>query len=141
MPRVDTWKLAVESMLEQWGREFSLHREPDGLGFATKNLLYEVIRHAGPPPRATGYKPLEINLQALAVEYAVMEIGRTDPATAWVLRAAHCSYGRRRYERFWKANELLSEAGLPNVRLAAYLDLVTRGEQRLSQILVEEATC
>jgi hypothetical protein len=139
MPQIDTFGMAVRAMMDQWGRTFAMHRDGENLGFATKNILYELMRHEGAPPRTTGNKPLEINLQALAVEYAVLDIARDDAATAWVLRAYHCGQGRRRFERFWFANHLLARAGLAQVRMSGYLDLAERGEQRVARILAEEA--
>jgi hypothetical protein len=73
------------------------------------------------------------------VEDAVLQIARTDPTTAWVLRAFHCGRGRRNYERFWQANELLKKAGLAPIRRASYQDIAKRGEQRIGRVLEADA--
>lgn len=140
MTQVDTFGIAVRAMLEGWGRTFAIHRDCEYLGHAGVNMLQVLIDHKGEmPAKATGYKPLEINLQHLAVEYAVLAIARTDPTTAWILRAYYCTQGRRRFERFESANEMLKRAGLAKVSRASYLDLAERGEQRISRILQKEA--
>jgi hypothetical protein len=139
MAQIDTFGFTISLMLEEWADAFALHRDGEHLGWATKNMLYEFERHGGSPPRTTGRPPLNIPRRALLIEYAVMQIARTDPTTAWVLRAYHCSRGRRNYERFWKANALLTRAGLPTIRRAGYQDLAKSGEDRIARILASEA--
>jgi len=140
MSQIDTFGLAVRAMLDGWGRTFALHRDCDYLGHSGVNMLQVLIDHKGEmPAKATGYKPMEINLQHLAVEYAVLAIARTDPATAWVLRAYYCTPGRRRFERYEAANAMLVKAGLPTISRASYMDLAESGEQRIYRILMAEA--
>jgi hypothetical protein len=129
----------VACMLEVWADNYALHRDGERLGFPSKNLLYEVERHGGPPPRSMGTPPINIPKPAMLVEYAVLQIARTDPATAWVLRAFHCGRGRRNYERFWLANALMTRAGLPAIRRASYQDLAKTGEERVGRIIAQTA--
>lgn len=135
--QIDMMAVQVAVWLDRWAEAFALHRDGENLGFASRNMLYEVIRHGGAPPRATGYKPLSIAMEAMIIEGAVLQIARTDPATAWVLRAFHCGRGRRNFERFEQANELLDKAKLPRVNLSSYQDMAKRGEQRISRLLKE----
>lgn len=140
MSQVDTFGIAVRAMLEGWGRTFAIHRDCEYLGHAGVNMLQVLIDHKGEmPAKATGYKPLEINLQHLAVEYAVLAIARTDPTTAWVLRAYYCTQGRRRFERYEAANAMLAKAGLHTLTRASYMDLAESGEARVARILEKEA--
>lgn len=140
MSQIDTFGLAVRAMMDGWGRTFALHRDCEYLGHSGVNMLQVLIDHKGEmPAKPTGFKPLEINLQHLAVEYAVLAIARTDPATAWVLRAYYCTQGRRRFERFESANDMLARAGLPRVSRASYMDMAERGEFRVAKILEKEA--
>jgi hypothetical protein len=122
-------------MIDLWADHYALHRDGERLGFPSKNLLYEAIRHKGVPPRTSGRPPLNIPTSAMMVEQAVLQIGRDDPPTAWVLRAFHCGRGRRNYERFWLANDLLNRAGLPSIRRASYQDLAKAGEDRIGRII------
>lgn len=129
----------VACMMDVWADNYALHRDDERLGFPSKNMLYEVIRHEGMPPRTTGRPPLNIPKTAMMVEEAVLQIARTDPATAWVLRAFHCGRGRRNYERFWLANALMTKAGLPPIRRASYQDLARAGEDRVGRIIAQTA--
>lgn len=138
MSQIDTYSVTIALMMECWGDAYALHRDGEQLGFASKNMLYEFERHGGSPPRTTGRPPINIPRQALLVEYAVLQIARTDPTTAWVLRAFHCGRGRRNYERFWQANALLTKAGLNPIRRASYQDLAKRGEERVGRVLESE---
>lgn len=133
--QIDMMAVQVAVWLDRWAEAFALHRDGENLGYPSKNILYDIIRHKEVPPRATGYKPLTIDMQAMLIEGVVLKIARTDPTTAWVLRAYHCGRGRRRFERFDQANELLRRAQLPTVSVSSYEDLAKRGEQRISRIL------
>ncbi len=129
----------VRRRLEHWGDEFALHKDCEYLGHASKNLLAVLMEHHEMPGRATGYKPLEVNVEAQQVEDAVCEIGRHAPAIGWVLRAYYCGQGRKKNERWETANMLLSTAGLPMVSQASYLDMARRGTERVHGMLLAVA--
>lgn len=139
MAQIDRFNELVRHMMLQWGDAYPLSHRTENLGFPSKNLLHEVIRHGGAPPRASGMRPMNIPTDALEVEYAVLQIARDDQLTAWVLRAFHCGRGRRNYERFWQANELLAKAGLSPIRRASYQDLVRSGEYRVGRIIAGQS--
>lgn len=138
MAQIERFRELVSHMMRQWGDAFPLTHRTENLGFASKNLLHEVIRHGGAPPRASGTKPMNIPNDAMEVELAVLQIARDDATTAWVLRAFHCGRGRRNYERFWQANELLRSADLPPLRRQAYQDLVRAGEDRVGRLIATQ---
>lgn len=133
--QLDTVGPYVRRRLEHWGDEFALGRDCDHLGYSSKNLLHILMEHHGMPGRATGYKPLEVNAEAQEVEDAVYRIARTDPQTAWVLRAYYCGRGRRKIERYETANMMLANAGLPMMRQRAYLECAARGTYNVQEIL------
>lgn len=112
MTQVDTFGAYVRARLEHWGREFALHRDCEYLGHRSKDTLQVLIEHRGElPARTTGYKPLELNLEALQIEQIVSMIGRESPLRATVLRAYYCGVGRRGVERLETANAMLAKAG------------------------------
>lgn len=127
----------VASMLDDWGREFAIHRDCEYLGHQSKNMLQVLIEHKGEmPARPTGFKPLEVNPDALLVERAVTDIARSDVTMAQCLRAYHCGQGRRRNERFHQANELLARHH-KRVTRAQYMDLVQRGFHEVQARLLD----
>lgn len=109
MTQVDTFGAYVRARLEHWGREFALHRDCEYLGHRSKDVLQILIEHRGDmPPRATGFKPLEMNIEALQIEQIVSIMGRESPLRATVLRAYYCGTGRRGVERLETANLMLA---------------------------------
>jgi hypothetical protein len=127
----------VASMLDDWGREFAIHRDCEYLGHQSKNMLQVLIEHRGEmPARPTGFKPVEINPDALLVERAVTDIARVDILMAHCLRAYHCGFGRRRNERFHQANELLARHR-KRVTRSQYMDLVRRGFDEVRDRLLD----
>lgn len=131
MSQIDTFGAMVRGMLDHWGHEFALCRDCEYLGHQSKNLLQVLIEHRGMPPRTTGYKPLETDMQAQAVEDLVTDIARTNVTMACVLRAYFCGSGRRKVERWETANLLVTNAGEPMLGVNAYLDYARRGEERI----------
>lgn len=135
MGQVDTFGATVRGMLDHWGHEFALCRDCEYLGHQSKNILQVLIEHRGMPARATGYKPLETDMQAQAVEDLVTDIARTNVTMACVLRAYFCGSGRRKVERWETANLLVTNAGEPMLGVNAYLDIARRGEERIRGML------
>lgn len=130
----------VKERLEQWGEVFALSKDREYLGYASKNLIARLIEYEGDlPQRSVGFKPLEIDQAALEVEEAVFEISKHAPIHACVLRAYYCGQGRRKFERWDQANELLVKAGLPKVSLPSYMDLARLGTERVHGILLARA--
>lgn len=136
MGQVDTFGPYVRSRLDGWGREFALHRDCEYLGHASKNMLQVLIDHKGEmPPPNVGYKPLEVDEDALQVEQIVTDIARDNVVLACVLRAYYCGQGRRKVERWETANLLIATAGQPVVSQRHYLTLVDVGEAMVSGVL------
>lgn len=141
MTQVDTLGPYVRRRLDQWGDEFALSRDCEYLGHASKNMLQILIEHKGEmPARAIGFKPLEVNADALQVEQIVTEIARHNRVMAIVLRAYYCGQGRRKVERWETANLLLANAGQRMVTVDSYMDLARRGEDRVYGLLLHVAT-
>src|SRR3546814_2116394 len=68
--QVDTFGVYVRDRLDEWGREFSLSRDCEYLGYQSKNMLQVLIEHKGEMPGKTqGYKPLSVSRTALEVEW------------------------------------------------------------------------
>lgn len=130
MAEIDTFGLYVRTRLDGWGDEFALHNDCDYLGHQSKNMLQVLIEHKGEmPPRPTGFKPLEVDLQALYIEQIVSEIGRDRVHIACSLRGYYCGRGRRKIERYETALLLMDSAGVrckPTAR--GYLELIKLGE-------------
>lgn len=119
--QVDTFGVYVRDRLEDWGREFALHRDCEYLGHRSKDRLQVLIEHRGEmPPRVTGFKPLEIPPQAEQIELIVCDIARCNLLRAVVLRAYYCGRGRRGAERFETANELLTGHNLSRISRPKY---------------------
>lgn len=134
MAEIDTFGEYVRSRLDGWGWEYALHRDCDYLGHQSKNMLQVLIEHKGEMPgHATGYKPLEVDLQAQQIEDLVADIARDQPRIACALRAYFCGSGRRKVERYETALLLIATieqgkarpAPLPDVR--RYMALVGDG--------------
>lgn len=114
----------VRRRLEHWGEVFSLHRDVEWLGYASKNMLQVLIEHKGEmPARAQGYKPLEVDNDAEFIERVVSSMARKQTPVACVLRAYYCGRGRRKVERFETANLLLATAGEKTISQRHYLVL------------------
>ncbi len=138
--QIDTFGAYVRAELDHWGREFALHRDFEYLGHQSKNVLQVLIDHKGEmPERAVGFKPLEVDAEALQIEQIVTEIARHNAAMAIVLRAYHCGQGRRKVERWETANLLLANAGHRMVSVDSYMDLARRGEDRVYGLLLNVA--
>lgn len=132
MSQVDTFGAYVRSRLDGWGREFALHRDCEYLGHASRNMLQVLIDHKGEmPPPNVGFKPLEIDQDAHAVELMVTEVARQNRPMACVLRAYYCGSGRRNVERWETANLLLAYAGERVVSLPSYKTLHAMGFERI----------
>lgn len=142
MTVIDTFGAYVRSRLDGWGDEFALCRDCEYLGHQSKNILQVLIEHKGEMPgRAQGYKPLEVNLEALEIERMVAEIARDRPDLSCCLRAYHCGSGRRKVERYETALMLLAHAcptlRLPRVR--QYMDMVSDGQSIIRGMLIQQA--
>jgi hypothetical protein len=108
MTETDLFGIYVRRRLEEWGQEFALHRDCEYLGHQSKNMLQVLIDHRGEmPPRPTGFKPLEVNLPALQIEFIVSDIAKETVERACILRAFFCGQGRRGYERLEIAETLI----------------------------------
>lgn len=125
MTTVDTFGAYVSARLEEWGREFALHRDCEYLGHQSVNMLQVLIDHKGEmPARPTGFKPLEVNQAAHQIELIVTDIARDQLDLACVLRAYYCGSGRKKVERYETALLLIAHAHrdepgwhkLPNVQ-------------------------
>jgi hypothetical protein len=136
MGQIDSFGEYVRQRLDEWGREFALHRDCDYLGHQSKNMLQVLIEHKGEMPgKAQGYKPLEVDLAAQQIEDIVADIARDEPRLACVLRAYFCGRGRRKVERRETALLLIANVErdvpthlrrpLPNER--RYMDMVSDG--------------
>ncbi len=79
--QIDTMAEYVRRRLEHWGEEFALHRDCEYIGHKSKNMIATLIEHRGDmPPRDVGFKPLEVDLEAMQIEDIVTEIARHAPA-------------------------------------------------------------
>jgi hypothetical protein len=139
MGTIDTFGEYVRMRLDEWGREFALHRDCDYLGHQSKNMLQVLIEHKGEMPgKAQGYKPLEVDLMALQVERIVSDIARDDRRMACVLRAYYCGSGRRKVERYETALNLIANAqpgsALPTLR--QYMAIVEDGRNVIRGALI-----
>jgi hypothetical protein len=139
MGTIDTFGEYVRMRLDEWGREFALHRDCDYLGHQSKNMLQVLIEHKGEMPgKAQGYKPLEVDLMALQVERIVSDIARDDRRMACVLRAYYCGRGRRKVERYETALNLIANAqpgsALPTLR--QYMAIVEDGRNVIRGALI-----
>lgn len=138
---VDTFGAYVRARLDGWGREFALHRDCEYLGHQSRNMLAVLIEHGGEmPPRPVGFRPLEVDLDALHIERIVSEIGRDRVQIACALRGYYCGSGRRKVERYETALLLMDAAGVrckPTAR--AYMTLVTLGEAEVRGALLAQA--
>lgn len=122
--RLDSFGLYVKTRLDEWGREFALHRDCEYLGYQSKTVLQMLFEHHGKlPGRVIGVKPLEVSQDALQIEFVVSDIAREQVSLACVLRAYYCGQGRRRFERWETANLLLTAAGQRAITQRHYLVL------------------
>lgn len=137
MAEIDTFGLYVRSRMDAWGKEFSLSHDCEYLGHQSKNMLQVLIEHKGEmPQRPTGFKPLEVDLQALTIEMIVSDIARDRLHIACALRGYYCGSGRRKVERYETALTLMNAAGVkckPNVR--SYMELIKLGEAEVRAAL------
>lgn len=142
----DTLGPYVRRRLERWGEEFALSRDCEYLGHQSKNVLQVLIDHKGEmPARAVGFKPLEVDAEALQIEQIVTEIAKERLRIACALRAYWCGMGRRKVERYETALLLISTAEinlenpdrLPSCR--TYQGYVADGERMVMEKLFEEA--
>lgn len=132
MGQIDTFGLYTRRRLDHWGDVFSLQRDLDYLGHASKNMLQVLIEHKGEMPgRVQGFKPMEVDDIAMQVEDVVADIGRTSIAIASVLRAYYCGSGRRKVERWETANLLLANCGERPISVRHYQTLHELGFQRV----------
>lgn len=129
--QTDYFGAYVRAELEHWGREFALHRDCEYLGHQSKNLLAVLMEHHEMPGRAQGFKPMETDARAQAIEDIVTDIARTDINLACVLRGYYCGSGRRKEERWEQARQLLQLMGQRPVSVRQYLVMVELGFQRV----------
>lgn len=100
MTEVKQFDLYVRRRLEEWGREFALHRDFELLGHKSKDMLQILIEHRGEmPARTVGFRPLTIPPLEMQIEDIVREIHGDAPHLAVVLRAFYCGSGRQGVER------------------------------------------
>ncbi|MGV1119164.1 hypothetical protein [Xanthomonas translucens] len=105
----DTFGVYVRRRLEHWGEEFCLARDCEYLGHASRNILQTIMEHEGQiPGKAQGYKPLEVSIDAHAIELMVTDIAREQMRMACVMRAYYCGSGRRKVERYETALLLIA---------------------------------
>lgn len=136
--QVDTFGCYVRARLEGWGREFALHRDLEFLGYSSRNMLQVLIDHKGEmPPPNVGFKPLEVDNDALQVEQIVCDIARENTVLACVLRAYYCGRGRRKVERWETANMLIANAGYPVINQRVFLEMAARGAEIVGDVLCE----
>lgn len=138
MAQVDTFHEYVIRRLDRWGNEFALHRDCEYLGHQSKNMLQVLIEHRGEmPARATGYKPQEVDQDALQIERLVAELALSDVRMACCLRGYYCGQGRRKVERYETARDLVkrAEEGAHPPGLRQYMDYVRRGEDAIKFML------
>lgn len=129
--QTDYFGAYVRGELEHWGREFALHRDCEYLGHQSKNLLAVLMEHHEMPGRTQGYKPMETDPRAQAIEDIVSDIARTDVSLACVLRGYYCGSGRRKEERWEQARQLLQLMGRRPVSVRQYLLMAELGFQRV----------
>lgn len=129
--QTDYFGAYVRGELEHWGREFALHRDCEYLGHQSKNLLAVLMEHHEMPGRVQGYKPMETDPRAQAIEDIVSDIARTDVSLACVLRGYYCGSGRRKEERWEQARQLLQLMGQRPVSVRQYLAMADLGFQRV----------
>lgn len=129
--QTDYFGAYVRAELEHWGREFALHRDCEYLGHQSKNLLAVLMEHHEMPGRAQGFKPMETDARAQAIEDIVTDIARTDINLACVLRGYYCGSGRRKEERWEQARQLLQLMGQRPASVRQYLVMVELGFQRV----------
>ncbi len=143
MGEVDTFGLYVRRRLDHWGRVFALDRDCEYLGHQSKNMLQVLIEHKGEMPgRVVGFKPLEVDQDALQIEMIVADIAREQKRLACVLRAYYAANGRRKVERYETALMLIANVerdeirrqALPNVQ--RYLSMVDVGTAQVRGALV-----
>jgi len=132
MAQIDTFGLYVRRRLDRWGEVFALAKDGEYLGHQSKNMLQVLIEHRGEmPERTQGFKPMEIDDQAMQIELMVSDVARTDLPMACVLRGFYCGSGRRKVERWGQANELLQAHRLRTVSVRSYLATAELGFERI----------
>jgi hypothetical protein len=106
-------------------------------------MLQVLIEHKGEMPgRVVGFKPLEVDQDALQIEMIVADIAREQKRLACVLRAYYAASGRRKVERYETALMLIANVerdeirrqALPNVQ--RYLSMVDVGTAQVRGALV-----
>lgn len=138
MAQTNTHGDYVQRRLDDWGREFALHRDLTVLGHQSKNILQVLIEHRGEmPARAVGFKPMLIPLAALQIEELVQEIAKQYMERACVLRAMYCGAGRYGVERFDCAKALVARCtNLPTLGKRQYYTLAGLGEAQVAGMLL-----
>jgi len=132
MNQIDTFGIYVRRRLEHWGEVFALHKDCEYLGHQSKNMLQILIEHRGEmPERTQGFKPMDIDDQALQIELMVSDVARTDLPMACVLRGFYCGSGRRKVEGWEQANKLLDAPSLQTVSVRTYLSTAELGFERV----------
>lgn len=141
MAEIDVFGEYVKRRLDRWGDEFSLARDCDYLGHQSRNMLQVLIEHKGEMPgKSTGYKPLEVNLEALQIEKIISDMAiHGQRAVACVLRGYYCGSGRRKFERWETANLLMTNAGCPMVPQRQYLTMHAIGVAHVRGALMASA--
>ncbi len=71
MTETDLFGAYVRRRLDRWGDVFALHRDCEYLGHVSRSMLQVLIDHRGEmPARPTGFKPLEVDAEAMQIERA-----------------------------------------------------------------------
>lgn len=137
MADLDTFGVYVSERLNEWGREFALHRDCEYLGHRSKDRLQVLIEHKGEmPPRVTGFRPLHTPLLPQQIEDIVTDIARDNVTRAVVLRAYYCGMGRRGVERFETANEILAKMHKACLSRSKYFAEHELGFERVRGVLL-----
>lgn len=140
--QVNTFDASVKAALQRWGDHFALHRDCEYLGHQGQNMLQVLFEHGGEmPPRPTGWKPIEVDPLAWAVELHVHAIALDSRLLANILRAYYCGRGRVKKERRQTAEELNRIANVPPPHISErqFLTLHDLAFQRLAGAMAADS--
>src|SRR3546814_16052101 len=115
--QVDTFGVYVRDRLDEWGREFSLSRDCEYLGYQSKIMLQVLIEHKGEMPGKTqGYKPLSVSRTALEFEWLITALPRENLRRPCIFRAYLCGRRRSQVEPLDTARLLVASLGADRLR-------------------------
>ena len=136
MTQVDTFGTYVRHRLERWGEVFALSRDCDHLGYGRQSVLQRLIDHKGElPPPVTGFKPMEVDDEAMQIEIIIGDMAREQTALACVMRGFYCGQGRRKVERWETANLLIAYTGGKPISVRHYLTMHEVGFAQVRGVL------